>query len=201
MKAPWLALNLVFGIANASSPIPPPNWPVPDIKLSPLADQPVTSIVIGSFGIKPGQTTFNDVASRLGVAPIGQRGDAGEFQMWVCYTLSAVHARLWLTSSELGGREYIDGFVVKNEPQAAVEAGCPTIAGAASVVATDQGIGLGSAESSITAALGKPNETPDSVIYYAYLGKDGEYDVSSVLALKIQNGAVVELYATHSTTY
>ena len=78
---------------------------------------------------------------------------------------------------------------------------CPAIAGAPSAIATtDHGISLGSTESFVEAALGKPNEAPDSVVYYAYLGKEAGYDVSSVLALKIKNGAITEVYATHSAT-
>ena len=201
MKAALLALTLVFGVAHAAEPIPPPAWPVPDIKPSPLPHQPVTGITIGRFAIKLEQTTFKDVTSHLGSAPIGQRGDAGEFQMWVCYSLPEAHARVWLTSSELGGREYIDGFVARREPRNVVaEAECPAIIGVSSIVVADRGIGLGSSENSIIATLGKPSVAPNSVIYYAYLGKDGEYDVSSVLALKINKGEVIEIHATHSTT-
>ena len=113
-----------------------------------------------------------------------------------------MHARLWLTSSELGGEQYIDGFDVKREPGNVVaEPTCPAIAGAPSAIATiDHGISLGSTESFLEAALGKPNEAPDSVVYYAYLGKEAGYDVSSVLVLRIKDGAVTEIHAAHSTT-
>lgn len=201
MKAALLSLSLLFGVAHAAGPLPPPAWPVPDIKLSQLSDQPVTGISIGTYDIKLDQTTFKDVTSNLGDAPIGQRGDAGEFQMWVCYTLPEASTRVWLTSSELGGREYIDGFVARQEPRdVAAEAECPAIVGVHSIVTTDSGIGIGSSESSIIATLGKPGKAPDSFKYYAFLGKDGEFDVSSVLALKIYKGAAIEIHATHSKT-
>lgn len=202
MKASFLALSLAFGVARAASPVAPPPWPVPDIKPGPVAAQPVTGITVGAFGIKLDQTTFKDAASHLGIAPVTQRGDAGEFQMWVCYTLSAMHARLWLTSSELGGGQYIDGFVVRRESGNVVaEPMCPAVAGTPSATATiDHGISLGSTERLVEAALGKPNEAPDSVVYYAYLGKEAGYDVSSVLVLRIKDGVVTEIHATHSTT-
>jgi len=202
MKASVLALSLVFGVAHAASPVLPPPWPVPNIKAGPIAAQPVTGITIGAFDIKLEQTTFKDAASHLGIASVGQRGDASGFQMWVCYTLSAMHARLWLTSSELGGGEYINGFVVRREPGDVVaEPMCPAIAGVPPTTVTiDHGISLGSTENFVEATLGKPNEAPDYVVYYAYLGKDARYDVSSVLTLRIKNGVVTEIHAAHLTT-
>lgn len=192
---------LVAGAAQGESSLPPPAWPVPDIKSSGTRIQPVTGITLGSFHVTFEKTTFNDILGALGKAPIGQQGDAGEFLMWVCYTVPVAHVRIWLTSSELGGQEYIDGIVAKQLERAETENSlCPIPANKAAVASIDNGIWLGESVERIKSILGAPNRASASVIYYLYEGKDGEFDISSILALRIHKNKVTELYANHSTT-
>ncbi|NGY06618.1 hypothetical protein G7Y85_17725 [Solimonas terrae] len=204
VKLSQLVAALAFvtvGVAQAGNPIPPPSWPVPDIRPSGTKMQPVTGVTVGAFRVTFERTTFKDILSALGPAPIGQRGDAGEFQMWMCYTLPAAHERIWLTSSELGGQEYIDGMVAKQLKSAEpYTSQCPVPSGEAANVSIDNGIRLGESVDKIKSILGAPNHAPSSVIYYLYEGKDGEFDISSVLALKLNEGRVTELHANHTTT-
>jgi len=193
--------SFLSSLAYGASSAPPPSWPVPDIKTSSISTQPVTGVTLGSFEVVFERTTFKDVVGALGEAPIQQQGDAGEFQMWVCYTLVASHARVWLTSSELGGQKYIDGMValrissdVKSSPE------CPDLGSQHALAAIDRGIWLGTPLQKVKAILGRPNKSPKAVIYYSYAGKDGTFDVNSTLALRMRNNIVTELHAMHSAT-
>jgi hypothetical protein len=192
---------LVAGAARGESALPPPTWPVPDIKPTGTHIQPVTGVTLDSFHITLEKTTFNDVLGALGRAPIQHQGDAGEFLMWVCYTLPDIHARIWFTSSELGGQKYIDGMVAKQlRPTEAKTSLCPVAIRQITVVSIDNGIWLGKDIKKIKRILGTANKATASVIYYTYEGKDGEFDVDSVLALKIHKDRVTELHANHTTT-
>ena len=193
--------GMLSGFAYGAGPQPPPPWPVPDIKTSPITFQPITGITLGSFNVVFERTTFKDVIAALGEAPIQQRGDGGEFQMWVCYTLAASQTRIWLTSSELGGEEYIDGMVATRIPVTAKSnADCPSLGGEYASASIDRGIWLGATLKTVKATLGRPNKSPRSIIYYAYDGTEGGFDVNSTLALRMHNNIVTELHAVHSAT-
>jgi hypothetical protein len=192
---------LVAGAAHGENSFPPPAWPVPDIKPSGTKIQPATGITLGSFHVTFEKTTFNDILSALGTAPIGQQGDAGGFLMWVCYTVPAAHARIWLTSSELGGLEYIDGMVAERfQGTDADNPLCPSPISQTAPISIDNGIWLGEPIEKIKGILGAPNKAPASVVYYLYEGRDGEFDISSVLALKVRKGRITEIHANHSAT-
>lgn len=192
---------LVAGAVHGESFLSPPTWPVPDIKPTGTPIQPVTGVALDSFHVTFEKTTFNDVLGALGRAPIRHQGDAGEFLMWVCYTLPGAHARIWLTSSELGGEKYIDGMVAKRLKSAgAASSVCPVANRQITVVSIDNGIWLGKDVEKIKTMLGRANRAPASVIYYTYEGKDGGLDVDSILALKVHKNKVTALYASHTTT-
>jgi hypothetical protein len=192
---------LVAGMAHGENSLPPPTWPVPHIKPTGTRIQPVTGVTLDSFHVTFEKTTFNDVLGVLGTTPIRHQGDAGEFLMWVCYTLPDVHARVWLTSGELGGQRYIDGMVAKQLKSTEAETSlCPAAIRQITFVSIDNGIWLGQAAEKIKSILGIANKAPASVIYYTYEGKDGEFDVDSVLALKINKNRVTELHANHTST-
>ena len=192
---------LASGVAQGETSLPPPAWPVPDIRPSKAKTQPVTGVAIGSFQVTFEKTTFKDVIGTLGDAPISHQGEAGEFLMWVCYTVPSLHSRVWLTSSELGGEEYIDGMVAKRIQDAESQSPqCPVALSHPTALSIDNGLWLGSTVKRIEGILGPPNRASASVIYYPYEGKVGDFDITSVLVLRISKGRVIELHATHSAT-
>lgn len=196
-----LFILLASGVVQAHGALPPPEWPVPDIKPSGTKTQPVTGVTLGSFHVILETTTFKDILDALGSAPVGQQGDASEFLMWVCYTVPAVHARIWLTSSELGGRKYIDGMVARQIGLGEAENPmCPVPVGQTTIAFIDNGLWLGESVETVKSILGTPNTAPASGIYYLYEGKDGEFDIDSLLAMKVHENRVSELYASHTTT-
>ena len=64
----------------------------------------------------------------------------------------------------------------------------------------DNGIGLGTPMQEIKNKLGQPLFTPEGVLYYAFMGKEGALDISSVLALKLEANTITEIHARHSAT-
>jgi hypothetical protein len=141
------------------------------------------------------------VIEALGPAPIGQHGDAGEAETWVCYTLAKPYARLWLTSSELGGGIYVDGLVAKQiSPEAVVPLECPQLDANYASISVDNDIWLGEPVEEVATRLGPPNKAPGSLLYYAYQGKDGDFDVTSELVLRVHAGHITELHAAHTET-
>lgn len=85
-------------------------WMPPNHSITPTAPGPtvnreiVTSLRIAMLQIVLEETMLTEVRDRLG-GTIGQRGDAGEFLQWLCYTNNDSGGPwiLWLESSEIDG--------------------------------------------------------------------------------------------------
>ena len=195
-----IALAFV-GAVHGQNSQSPPTWPASDIKPNGTHIQPVTGLTLDAFHVTFEETTFNDVLRALGTAPIRHQGDAGEFLMWVCYTLPGVHARVWLTSSELGGQKYINGMVAKPLESTDTETSlCPATTPPIAAASIDRGVWLGDAVEKVKRILGSADKTAASVVGYSYKGRAREFDVDSFLTLTIQKNKVTELYASHTTT-
>jgi hypothetical protein len=192
------ALALLLGAAAAST-APPPQSPIDNVETTESRVEPATGVSLGSFKVTFESTTFTDLA-RLGDAPIAQMGDAGEFVMWVCFTLSRDRQRLWFTSSELGGRKYVTGAIAQVLPaDASASPDCPELPTQFRPVRLDSGAWLGTTLENLQQQFGPPWKT-GSTAQFAYLGKDREYDVMSTLVVELEDQRVVALYANHSTT-
>ena len=197
---PFAAILAVAALGPVASSSPPPTLPFDTIGETRASVQPVTFLTLGATQIKFESSTFADVA-KFSAAPIGQRGDASEFEMWICFTLSDVKQRLWLTSSELGGRKFIDGAVAARLPNRAhATTDCPELPKAFRPAHLDNGVWLGTSVDSLTQLFGPPSVGPGGWLSFAYLGKDGEYDVGSSLLVRVSNKRVVALLASHTTT-
>ena len=192
---------LVSEASIAGGGLPPLVWPVQDFQSTGTRVQPVTGVKLGSFLVVLEQTTLEETIKALGPAKIDQHGDAGDFEAWICYTLPALKARLWLTSGEMGGGEYINGFVMaalKNSQ--ANDARCPVPATEVASATIDNGISLGTSAQVVRNSLGAPKEVPGSVSYYLYTKRNGDGEIDSMLALRLRDKVVTELYASHVST-
>lgn len=191
---------LAPGRARGENSLAPPVWPEPDVKSTEARIQPVAGLNLDAFRLTLEENTFDDVLAALGGAPIRHSGDAGDALTWVCYTLPSAYARIWFTSSELGGGKYIDGLVVTQlGSQEGSSSSCPVPSRRIAAISMDHGIWLGDSVKKMEAALG-PASKSASVIRYEYVGKDGEFDVDSVLEIKSHKGKITELYVSHTTT-
>jgi len=192
---------IVVVMRSAVAAVPPPMISTLDTLNGTRAPvQPATSLSLGSTNVAFETSTFADI-SIIGSAPIGQHGDAAGFEMWVCYTLSNEKQRLWLTSGELGGHEYIDGAVAQLLPSGTpATTDCPELPSRYRPVHLDFGVWIGTLIQELTRHFGQPTQCRDGSLYFAYSGKDGEYDVTDTLIVRLVNNRVVALRANHITT-
>jgi hypothetical protein len=204
MRSCLVALSVLGAIpcsASESTLPPPDSWPG-DIGIKTTSTrEPVQSIRIGDKFARLEISTFDDIAHALGPAPLFTRGDAAGFEMWICYTLPLLHARVWFTSSELGGRKYINGASLL-----AIDAGeiahenCPTPVSPVPKLTTDRGMRLGMPMSDAVRLLGKPIFIGPNIAYWASLNSTAKLDVSSTLLVRIEKGEVVQITADHTST-
>ena len=200
MERTGLPLAILGSLAAAAAhAVPPPRSPIESVETIRSGVEPAAGLVLGSFAIVFESTTFADVA-RLGHAPIEQAGDAGGFVMWVCFTLSTERQRIWLTSGPLGGRKYVTGSVAQVLPPGTTATpDCPELPTEFRGVQLDSDVWLGSALEELQRRFG-PSAQTGSIAYFAYLGKDRDYDVLSTLVVQLEDQRVVALYANRVTT-
>ena len=122
--------------------------------------------------------------------------------MWVCYTLPEARQRLWLTSSEIGGRQYINGATaeVVTDLSVRVTPDCPALPPRYRPVRFDSDLWLGDRSARLAKRLGQPTDIYGPVRLYAYEKPQSRFDVSSILAVRLNGGRIVALYASHLTT-
>lgn len=195
----------VTGIAHAQNAIAPPaeiNLPE---SVEPIQSQkpPVRGVTIDDFHVAFEETTLKQARAALGMAPVGQRGDAGDSLSWICYTLPALHARIWLESDEMGGGETIMEMTAKPIPPTETgNQGCPVPTTRGTGAFIDNGIWLGDSLDKIENLLGTSGKASESLRYYWHDSpedKDG-FVMESILLLRIEGGKVTEIQANQVTS-
>ncbi len=196
-----VAMAAILVMRQAVADVPPPTIPsLESLKETRVSVQPATSVSLGKLSISLESSTFAD-ASVLGPAPVGQRGDASAFVMWVCFTLPQEVQRLWLTSSELGGRKYIDSLVAKVIPSGTPATDdCPELPKRFRRIHIDHGVWLGTSLDALKRQFGSPTQNGDGTLNFTYIGTRGEFDVASILIVRLIDNKVVTLHASHTTT-
>ena len=197
-RAAAAAVSILAGSAMAAEP--PPISTLDSITGASAPVQPATALSLGSLQVTLEKSTFSDIAE-IAPAPPGQHGDAAGFEMWVCFTITGTRQRLWLTSDEIGGHKYINGVVaelIRNGIRATSD--CPALPKTYLPAHLDFGVWLGTSINELEKHLGAPTWTQDGALYFAYIGKDSEYDVTNTLIVRLDKGKVVALRALHITT-
>ncbi|MGN6210394.1 hypothetical protein [Asticcacaulis sp.] len=127
------------------------------------------------FGVMPiafGQTKLTDVARTVGSGSVHHQGDGGESFSYLCYTLnsSGKSVRLWLTSTELGGGEYVEGLSVltlAGSPSYGTET-CPVLDLYSWRVTLDNGLSVGMRKDDVIQMFGMPSKQSGHMIAYRY---------------------------------
>jgi hypothetical protein len=148
------------------------------------------------------RSTLAEIRNAIGIGQVGAQGDASESVRWLCYTLSRAEPkqRLWLHSGELGGGNIIDGFsAVELSRKGKAQQGCPELPKAFLPVRLTNGLWLGSTDKAIQRTLGS-SRRQGALRSYEYLGKDGDFDVSGTLVVRIEGGKARSLCVNHTTT-
>jgi hypothetical protein len=134
----------------------------------------VDHISLADTSVVLGETTFKQVADKLGTAPIAHVGDAGASRYQVCYRSSGSSpVTYYLQSDEMGGGDHIDQFEAvgaqssssAEDPPIANE--CPPLR-ETRAARTDRGIMLGMKRAEVERRLGgKGRDSAGVVIYEA----------------------------------
>ena len=174
------------------------------------AKLPVERITLGSLSLSLGETSFANVATRLGTAPIVHAGDAGESRYQACYRSPAPdNATYYLASDELGSGERITQFEAI-APGAATAAQDSPLAHVCRQltrrlrVRTDRGVELGVARHEIERRLGGPGRDSSGVVIYSgseiRRANDFRATAWSVLRLRYNGGRLVAFAAAAGIT-
>ena len=67
-------------------------------------------------GYDLGKATLSDVQNRYGKSRVRERGDAGEYEAWICY--STPSGEIQFNSGEMGGGADLLGFTISATPTA-----------------------------------------------------------------------------------
>lgn len=205
----WVLFVVVLQVESTGaaeiSVVPPPNRPDMDRLKWSQTSPPVTGVMVGELEVTFERTTLSEVRESVGVGVIQHRGDAGDSEAWLCYTLSSAGQteRLWISSSELGGSERVVGnFYAVIEDQAQSSANCPELPERFRPVSLDNSLWLDSSVSLLEERLGKPSAQNEGWWFYLYSGKvqSSSFDLTSTFAVHISNGKITRLYASQTTT-
>jgi len=174
-----------------------------------LGNDPVQRISLGHFVAKFEETTLGEILAAVGHGSIEHAGDAGASQYWLCYSLP--NQRLWLISNgEMGGSDHtLSAVSAQSINSGNVEnLMCPTLPAAFQPVSFGFGW-LGTDREKVIQALGEPSATKDNRIMFFYEGKQpGSYhgqtvdwDVLGYVEMKLEEGKVTFINASHVTSY
>jgi hypothetical protein len=184
----------------------PPESVWPD-KLPPpsVPHEQIRELRLGEMRIRLETTTLQEVQRRLG-GSIGHEGDASEALDWLCVGGSDAEGRwiLWLTSSEMGGGRYIDGFrwqrLAAGETPDRRCAAVPPGSGVALPVA----LRLGMTEASARRVLGRPTLEWNGALYYSHEHEEvthsERYTVDSTVQIGLKKGTVSEIDVDRTTS-
>lgn len=201
----------LIAAAEAEGPIAPPDIPFPESTvISTLSSPPVTRINLGGLGVELEKTELKEVIKKAGIGTVQRRGNAGDSEYWVCFTLpSTVSAqRLWLASGEMGGQEHSIYLVYAEARSGKYEKSgfCPELPDEMKPISINKSIWLGSTTAELTKAFGRPSRVNGSWWEFSYEGRvsyenrknkvDHFYDLSDFLVVKVINGKVVTLFAS-----
>jgi hypothetical protein len=192
-----LCLFILFvGFTYAAEVTPtPPAWPSNPRGKANKTQRHSPSILIGPMTIVLGQTSFKDTIENIGATRISRHGDAADSLSWVCYTSKNAAATIWLTSSELGGGEIIDGFIIQK--QSRPPSGCTEIPIKLAGITTSFGISLDSDAKQVKSQLGAflPSH---NIAFFENFSKIDRFSVFDSIALKFNHHSVIEIYSNRS---
>ncbi|MFT4074906.1 MAG: hypothetical protein QM647_05175 [Asticcacaulis sp.] len=161
---------------------------------------------MGVISILLGDTKLTDVSRAIGSGSVMQQGDAGDALRYLCYTLkgNGTSERLWLTSSELGGGEYINGLTLIAIKATPDTDRCPSIDRSTWVVTLDNGMTIGMDQDSLIQKLGEPSKRAGNFMAYRYytvrVQKGVKYDADGRLNLHIAEGKLDGFSVDHTET-
>jgi len=212
-----LALAVLLAATQvAAQAVPPPTSPFTDAIPDDAPKVPtdlVLKLRLGSYSAVFEDTRLDEIRDHAGVGHADQAGDASEFTRWYCYSLPG--ALVWLESGEMGGGDRLTSVAAEStEPSDPRRSSCPALPESLTPATLEFGW-LGTPRATLERALGKPSVVRDDWLAFYYVGKKRgsykgpgdamsrqvEFDVVSSVEVRVRDGVVAELRASHVTSY
>ena len=218
----WRAYLIVGGLLfspagslASGNRILPPKWEDEAITVSPTVTRDlVREFRLGAYAAQFEKTSLHEIQEKMGAGSLEQAGDAADSIRWLCYSLPG--QRVWLVSTEMGGSDaaLMEVFVDSLSPSTPVEPTCPTLPSTLRPPSLQFGW-IGSPISTIRKSFGEPSGVRGDWLLYLFAGKEAgpyqgpgdtvpvtvDWDVSAYVEVKIREGKVVSIRASHVTSY
>ncbi|HWA01414.1 MAG TPA: hypothetical protein VG841_13975 [Caulobacterales bacterium] len=184
--------------------VPPPDLPAGlSLGAQPSDKLDVTVVRLGRLPISLGRTRMPDLEADIGAGVVDDQGDGADWKSWLCYTVPGVE-RIWLVSGAQGSGDFVGSIAAVADATARAEDHCPALPAAYRPIAIDPDVWLRTPETRIDRLYGAAPATTEGWRVYArqrHRREDNlEFDESVVLALKFENGRVVEVRASKQVT-
>jgi len=196
------AVAITLGVQEAPAEARPPSWIEGTEWTATTQSDPVPPLQLGNFAVLLETTALADVRKEIGSGTMYRNGDAAESITWLCYNVARAASTqvVWLSSSEMGGGEIVDGVTALISDSASpAPKNCATLPAKYEQIRLKNGIWLGSTAAQVRAAFGQPHEQAETWSY-VFEGKSGSYDVYSNVSFKIRDGKVVALDCSRLTS-
>ncbi len=182
----------------------PPLLTIPD-SLPTASNAPlmISSFRIGSLDIRLGKTTRSEAQHHLG-GEIGAKGDASNYEVWLCYRGKDDHGPwgLWLVGGEIDGPAIGSFQWQRLLPGEELDPRCKSLSGG-DQPKLPHGISLDMPESQVRVLLGKSTLENGQILIYLHSQKVNihqlPYTTENLVTFDIQNG-VVQAIAANLTT-
>ncbi|MES1199312.1 MAG: hypothetical protein ABUS48_04955, partial [Pseudomonadota bacterium] len=192
-------------VQESVSPAPRQSEPPPDVAASvllsgaPSDTLDVASVSMGRLNLLLGRTRIPDVLSQIGAGVVDEQGDGADWKSWVCYTIPGVE-RVWLISGPQGSGDFVGSISAAIDPTAQPEPHCPALPAAYRPIAIYPDVWLRTAPTRVDRLFGANQTGADGWRVYTrqrHRREDNlEFDENNTLALRFENGRVVQLRAS-----
>jgi hypothetical protein len=181
----------------------PPAWTFDDLPKATVSKQMLATLRVAGFPVTLEDTKMNDVSSTLG-GTIGGKGDAGDFEEWLCFHGTDPNGRwvLWLESGEIDGGS-VGGFDWRRLNKIAVlDRRCRVLGG--TKVELPIALRLGISEAEVLKTLGLPTVRHSDSLLYVHehqVSIRGEpYDSQNIVIILLRAGRVWSIKVSKTTT-
>ena len=199
---------VTFVMSAGAEPPPPTPFEAMDWPAS-MNKEPNRFVELGSFRLYFEKTTLSEVQHALGVGAIAQSGDAGEHELWLCYTATheGIRSRLWIIShGEMGGASHVvtrfAAAYLKAEPPTS---DCPDLPTRMEPAGLDRAIWLLSSDEQLEKFVGTPSYKDNTWRAYVFHAKvpgqcEGGFDRMNWMTAKMEKGHVILIHAGQVTS-
>lgn len=150
---------MCFAVA-ATATNPPPSPPQDTMNWKALSrEAPSDGFLLGSMLVGFEKTTLGEIIAATGKGAIDHRGDAGDSEYWLCYSLPNQAQRIWVVSSgEMGGKDHlVTGLVAEQLRAAGGTEDCPALPAKTTVALAGHKGWLGMTAKDVARRFGTPS--------------------------------------------